>query len=180
MAYESADSGASGVAIPRTRGTFSFLNVLLSPKSRGVVRLESADPRAPLLVDPRYLSDKADLAPLRASVKLSLRLRDAMRAQGYAMDDATVPSGESDAELDEWIRRANRTTYHYTSTCRMGSLKDAEWDGGAVVDARLRVYGVGRLRVADSSVFPSVPRTHTQAPTVAVAEKCADMILRGL
>lgn len=180
MAYESADSGASGIAIPRTRGTYSFLNVLLSPHSRGTVQLSSADPRAPLLIDPAYLSNPADFAPLRACVKLSLRLRDKMRAQGYALADATVPASESDEDLDKWIRRANRTTYHYTSTCRMGRRDDAGWDGGAVVDARLRVYGVGRLRVADSSVFPCVPRTHTQAPTVAVAEKCADMILRGM
>ena len=144
------------------------------------MRLSSADPRAPLLIDPAYLSDAADFAPLRAAVRLSLRLGDAMRARGYALADAARPASEADADVDAWIRRANRTTYHYESTCRMGARADAGWDGGAVVDARLRVYGVARLRVADSSVFPWVPRTHTQAPTVAVAEKCADMILKGM
>lgn len=177
MAYDSTDTSGTGIAIPRTQGTYSFLNVLLAPASRGTVRLSSPDPRAPLIIDPAYLSNPADLAPLRASVKLSLRMRDAMRARGYAMVDATVPASESNEDLDRWIRRANRTTYHYSSTCRMGRADDLEWDGGAVVDARLRVYGVGRLRVADSSVFPWVPRTHTQAPSVAVGEKAADMIL---
>lgn len=177
MAYDSTDALGTGVAIPRTKGTYSFLNVLLSPASRGTVRLSSSDPRAPLVIDPAYLSNPADLTPLRASLKLSLRLRDAMRARGYAMADATVPASEGDEDLDRWIRRANRTTYHYSSTCRMGRADDPGWDGGAVVDERLRVYGVGKLRVADSSVFPWVPRTHTQAPSVAVGEKAADMIL---
>ena len=177
MAYESADFAGTGIRIPRTAGTYSFLNVLLAPHSRGTVRLSSADPRAPLVIDPAYLSNPADLAPLRAALRLSLRLRDALRARGYALRDATVPEGEGDADLDAWIRRANRTTYHYSSTCRMGRRDDGEWDGGAVVDERLRVHGVRGVRVADSSVFPWVPRTHTQAPSVMVAEKCAEMIL---
>ncbi|KAH9895792.1 alcohol oxidase [Cubamyces lactineus] len=178
MAYESSDS-AVGQYIPRTAGSFSFLNVLLAPESRGTVRLTSPDPRAPLAIDPAYLSNPADLAPLRAAIKLSLRLRDRMRERGYAMRDATVPKSEEDADLDAWIRTCNRTTYHYTSTCRMGKVDDDRWDGGAAVDERLRVYGVQGLRVADSSVFPWVPRTHTQAPTVVVAEKCAEMMLSG-
>ena len=177
MAYDSTDVAATGVFTPRTAGTYSFLNVLLSPASRGTVRLSSPDPRAPLIIDPAYLSNPADLSVLRASVKLSLRLRDAMRERGYKMTDVTVPKSESDEDLDLWIRRANRTTYHYTSTCRMGRRDDPNWDGGAVVDERLRVYGVGKLRIADSSVFPWVPRAHTQAPSVAVGEKAADMIL---
>ncbi|KAI1787504.1 alcohol oxidase [Ganoderma leucocontextum] len=177
MAYDSTDPPGTGVAIPRTKGTYSFLNVLLSPASHGTVRLSSPDPRAPLVIDPAYLSNPTDLVPLRASLKLSFRLRDAMRARGYQMTDVTVPASERDEDLDRWIRRANRTTYHYSSTCRMGREDDPAWDGGAVVDERLRVYGVGKLRVADSSVFPWVPRTHTQAPSVAVGEKAADMIL---
>lgn len=179
MAYDSSDSQL-GQYIPRTAGQYSFLNVLLAPASRGTVRLSSADPRAPLLIDPAYLSNPADLLPLRAAVRLSLRLRDRMRLQGYVMKDATVPKSEADEDLDDWIRSCNRTTYHYTSTCRMGRLEDAEWEGGAVVDAKLRVYGVKGLRIADSSVFPRVPRTHTQAPSAAVGEKCAEMILSGI
>ncbi|RDX44653.1 alcohol oxidase [Lentinus brumalis] len=180
MAYESADFPGTGISIPRTEGTYSFLNVLLAPRSRGTVRLSSSDPRAPLVIDPAFLSNPADFVPLRAALRLSLRLRDKMRAHGYAMKDATVPKSERDEDLDDWIRRANRTTYHYTSTCRMGRRDDAEWEGGAVVDERLRVHGVRGLRIADSSVFPWVPRTHTQAPSVMVAEKCAEMILGGL
>ncbi|KAI0922564.1 hypothetical protein AcV5_009503 [Taiwanofungus camphoratus] len=170
MAYSSSDA-----PFPRTQGLFSFLNVLLHPRSKGTVRLSSSDPRGPLVVDPRYLSDAEDFAPLRASLRLSLRLRDQMRAQGYAITDWLVPPSESDEDLDQWIRTHNRTTYHYSTTCRMAPENDPE--GGGVVDNELRVHGIGRLRVADTSVFPWILGTHLQAPAVAVAEKCAHMML---
>ncbi|KAI8977857.1 alcohol oxidase [Trametes punicea] len=163
--------------LPKPSVNFSLISTLLAPQSRGTVRLSSPDPRSPLVIDPAYLSNPADIAPLRASLKLSLRLRDRMRARGYMIQDALVPKSENDEDLDAWIRVYNRTTYHYSSTCRMGRLDDEKWDGGAVVDEQLKVYGVRRLRVADSSVFPWIPRTHTQVPAVAVAERCAEMIL---
>lgn len=172
MAYASHDEPT-----PLDRGMFSFLNVLLHPKSKGTVRLSSADPRAPLAIDPRYLSNADDFAPLRASLKLSLRLRDEMRAQGYALEDWLQPKSESDADLDDYIRRYNRTTYHYSSTCRMAPEDDA--DGGGVVDDELRVYGLENLRVADTSILPRVLGTHLQAPAVAIGEKCASMVLQG-
>ena len=165
MAYESADFAGTGIRIPRTAGTYSFLNVLLAPHSRGTVRLSSADPRAPLLVDPAYLSNPADLVPLRAALRLSLRLRDALRARGYALRDATVPAGERDADLDAWIRRANRTTYHYSSTCRMVPGHDKA--APSVFD-KLRVHSVRGLRVADPSVFSDIVSVHLQAPTAMV------------
>lgn len=101
-----------------------------------------------------------------------------MRARGYPIEDwkAQMPGGEDPDSLDQFIRGHNRTTYHYSSTCRMGSREDAP-DGGAVVDAQLKVFGINGLRVADSSVFPEILGTHLQAPTVMVAEKCADAIL---
>ncbi|PCH36941.1 GMC oxidoreductase [Wolfiporia cocos MD-104 SS10] len=173
MAYSSHDG-----IVPRTRGLFSFLSVLLHPRSKGSVRLSSPDPRAPLVVDPRYLSNAEDMAPLRASLKLSLRLRDQMRERGYTMDDWLVPASESDSDLDAFIRTSNRTTYHYSSTCRMAPEDDT--DGGGVVDDELNVHRVGHLRVADTSIFPWIPGTHLQAPAVAVAEKCADMMLTSL
>ncbi|KAJ3843458.1 alcohol oxidase [Lentinula raphanica] len=169
MAYDSTDC-------PETnRGVFSFLNVLLHPQSKGTVRLSSANPSDPLVIDPQYLSNPSDYAPLRASLKLTLRLRDRMLKQGYPLKDFGVPDGEDDTSLDKFICKRNRTTYHYSSTCRMGPSNGKE-DGG-VVDEELFVHGFGNLRIADSSVFPWVLGTHLQAPTVAVAEKCADMIL---
>ncbi|KAJ3799956.1 alcohol oxidase [Lentinula aff. detonsa] len=169
MAYDSTDNPEMN------RGMFSFLNVLLHPKSKGTVRLSSRNPSDPLIINPQYLSNPADYAPLRASLKLTLRLRDRMLKQGYPLKDFGVPDGEDDASLDKFICKRNRTTYHYSSTCRMGPDNGKE-DGG-VVNEELFVHGFGNLRVADSSVFPWVLGTHLQAPAVAVAEKCADMVL---
>ncbi|KAJ3780366.1 alcohol oxidase [Lentinula aff. detonsa] len=169
MAYDSTDNPEMN------RGMFSFLNVLLHPKSKGTVRLSSRNPSDPLIIDPQYLSNPADYAPLRASLKLTLRLRDRMLKQGYPLKDFGVPDGKDDASLDKFICKRNRMTYHYSSTCRMGPDNGKE-DGG-VVNEELFVHGFGNLRVADSSVFPWVLGTHLQAPAVAVAEKCADMVL---
>lgn len=171
LAYSSFDNPS-----PVPNGSFSFLNVLLHPRSKGTVRLVSRDPRVPLAIDPRYLSDKADFAPLRASLRLSMRMRDTMRERGYEMDDWVVPAGERDEDLDPHIRTYSRTTFHYTSTCRMAPEGDSK--GGGVVDDELRVHGVAGLRIADTSVLPWILGTHLQAPAVMIAEKCADMMLR--
>ena len=171
MAYDASDQ-----PFDKSEGVFSLLNVLLHPKSSGTVRLSSADPQAPLRIDPRYLSDPADLIPLRASLRLSQCIIARMRLYGYAIRDWEGPQGDDDMALDQFIRKRNRTTYHYSSTCRMALTEDAV-DGGGVVDEELKVFGVLGLRVADSSVFPWVLRTHLQAPTVCVAEKCAEMVL---
>ncbi|KXN89709.1 Oxygen-dependent choline dehydrogenase [Leucoagaricus sp. SymC.cos] len=164
--------------LDKSRGVFSFLCVLLHPKSKGSLRLSAPTPDAPLKIDLNYLSNPEDLEPLRAGLKLALRIGEDMRAQGYPLEDweSERPEGEDDVSLDKFIQRRNRTTYHYSSTCRMGPREDIP-DGGAAVDQELRVFGVDCLRVADSSVFPWVPGVHLQAPTVMVAEKCAHMIL---
>jgi choline dehydrogenase-like flavoprotein len=99
-----------------------------------------------------------------------------MRERGYALDNMEVPQGEDDMALDKFIRRRNRTAYHYSSTCRMAAKEDAD-GGGGVVDPQLKVFGVEGLRVADSSVFPWVLGAHLQAPAVCVAERCAEMVM---
>jgi choline dehydrogenase len=88
----------------------------------------------------------------------------------YAQAPHNVPASDSDADLEAHIRQTTQTIYHPTSTCRMGV------DDMAVVDPQLRVRGVECLRVVDASIFPSVPRGNTNAPTIAVAEKAADLI----
>ena len=158
-------------------GAFAFLNALLRPKSRGTVRLTSSDPKAPLAIDPRYLDNQSDVETMRASVKFSRRLGEKMQQEGYKMtvQDGHHPASESDEDLDAFMRLNCRTTFHYSSTCRMAPEHDRE--GGGVVDDELRVHGVRNLRIADSSVFPWIPATHLQAPAVAVAEKCAQMMI---
>ena len=96
MACESSDQ-----PFDKSEGVFSLLNLLLSPKSSGTVRLSSADPQAPLHIDPRYLSDPADLIPLRASLRLSQCIVTNMRLHGYAIRDWEGPQeGDDDMALD--------------------------------------------------------------------------------
>ncbi|EIW86015.1 alcohol oxidase [Coniophora puteana RWD-64-598 SS2] len=188
MSYDSGDQPFS-----KSRGRFSFLCVLLRPESKGAVRLStpsssrsSSTPslaklspsiHTPLHIALNYLSAPADFAPLRAALRLSLRIVERIRASdpSYPLEDWYVPASESDADLDAFISAPVASTYHYASTCRMAPEDDAA--GGGVVDARLRVHGTCNVRVADSSVFPWIPGTHLQAGTVMIAERCADFVL---
>ncbi|KAJ6613935.1 alcohol oxidase [Mycena sp. CBHHK59/15] len=154
-----------------TMGVFSFLMCVVQPKSVGSVRLASGDPHAHPLVDLGFFTDPADFIPLRKGIKLCLRLAEDVRRQGYPMKAFQVPSSEKESDVDQFIRATIRTSYHYASSCRMASRQE-----GGVVDDELRVYGVRGLRVCDASVFPCITTAHTQAPVVAVAEKCADLM----
>ncbi|KAL9095067.1 MAG: hypothetical protein Q9165_002669 [Trypethelium subeluteriae] len=157
-------------------GVFSLLTTLLRPKSRGTVRLRSADPLDRPKVDLGFMADAEDIALARKAIRLSLRLGDDMKAQGFPLlRGITAPdSAANNAELDELIKRRARTTYHYSSTCRMAPEHDTQAPG--VVDDALRVHGISNLRVCDASIFPQIISTHLQAPVVMVAEKCADMM----
>ncbi|KAJ7631225.1 GMC oxidoreductase [Roridomyces roridus] len=138
--------------------------VMLRPESRGSVRLASMDPEAAPAVDPNYLSSTHDVEVLRKAVGFALRLK------GPTLDYHT-PNVNSDEEIDGYVRANCQSTYHYSSTCRMGAS-----DGTSVVDEQLRVHGIIGLRVADSSVFPESPSTDLAAATVVIAEKCADLL----
>ena len=122
------------------------------------------------------MSDPADFTLARKAVRLALKLGNAMKAQGFPiLRGITAPNSENDEEeIDNLIRHRARTTYHYSSTCRMAPESDTQSPG--VVEDLLRAYGVSNLRVCDASVFPQIVTAHLQAPVVMVAEKCADMI----
>ncbi|KAH7917272.1 alcohol oxidase [Leucogyrophana mollusca] len=153
------------------QGGLSFFSVTLRPSSKGTVRLNSSDPRASPLIDPNYFSSSRDWAVMRQSIRFSLSIKDQLLLQKYPIFDVHVPSSESDEDIDAFIRKECQSTNHYTSTCRM---MPEEEEG--VVDDRLRVHGVKGLRVGDSSIFPHILSAHLAAGTVAIAEKCADMI----
>ncbi|KAF4578647.1 hypothetical protein EYR40_001203 [Pleurotus pulmonarius] len=154
-------------------GVFSFLTCLVKPKSYGTVRLAYTDPRERASIDLGFLDNSDDLIVFRKAVRLALRLVKQMRSQGYPLEDLGVPASESDADVDDYIRSNIRTSYHYSCTCRMAP-EDDERPG--VVDDQLRVHGIKGLRVCDTSIFPEIVSTHTMAPAVMVAEKCADFI----
>jgi len=145
----------------------------LRPESRGFVRIKSADPSEPPAIQPRYLSSQFDRDIVVAGIKLLRRIMDQPAMRRYIAEErAPDPRCTSDAELLAFARATGTTVFHPTSTCRMGS------DSTAVVDERLRVRGVERLRVVDGSIMPTVVSGNTNAAIVMIGEKGADMILQ--
>jgi choline dehydrogenase len=155
---------------PREHG-FTIGAVALQPRSRGTVRLGSPDPLAPPLIDPRLVSDPADLELLVYGVRLARRILAAPALREWSGGELTPGvSATSDDALRDFVRANVHTIYHPVGTCRMGT------DAGAVVDSALRVHGVDGLRVVDASVMPTIPRGHTLAATVMIGEKAADLV----
>ncbi len=145
----------------------------LRPESRGFVRIKSADPSTPPAIQPRYLSTPTDRDTVVAALKLLRRIMSQPAMRRYIAEErAPDPRCTSDADLLAFARAAGTTVFHPTSTCRMGS------DSTAVVDERLRVHGIERLRVVDGSIMPTVVSGNTNAAIVMIAEKGADMILQ--
>lgn len=134
--------------------------------SRGRIALRSADPHWKPLIDPAYLTDQADLDVLLAGVAQAREIT----ATGPLARMASDEYAPGDTDVTDWIRREVVTLYHPTSTCAMGA------DPGTVCDPDLRVRGIDGLRVVDASVMPAVPRGNTNAPTIAIAERAADLI----
>jgi choline dehydrogenase len=144
----------------------------LRPESRGFVRIRSADPREPPAIQPCYLSAPRDRDVTVAGMKLLRRIMGQPAMQRYIAEErAPGAHCTNDAQLLAFAREAATTVFHPTSTCRMGR------DAAAVVDERLRVRGIGRLRVVDGAVMPTLVSGNTNAAIVMIAEKGADMIL---
>ncbi|MGW1073737.1 GMC family oxidoreductase [Streptomyces sp. NPDC002537] len=138
---------------------------LLTPRSRGTVTLRSADPAAAPVIDPRYGTAPGDLARLVDGLELVLGI-GANRPLARHFGGLYELSGTDRAALERWTRARAQTLYHPVGTCALGD----------VVDDGLRVTGVEALRVCDASVMPVIPRGNTNAPTIMIAEKAADLI----
>jgi len=162
-----------GLADPAQRA-MTVLVGLVEVRSRGRIRLRSADPRHRPAIDPGYLSDGgADARALVAGLKMAREFVTA-RPMAAICRSEMAPGAHirSDAELLEYVRSSVATLYHPVGTCAMGS--EARW--GSVLDPELKVRGVSGLRVVDASVMPTLPRGNTNAPTIAIAERAADLI----
>jgi choline dehydrogenase len=161
-----------GLADAAQRG-MSVLVALVDVKSRGRIRLRSADPRHRPTIDPGYLSDAGDARALVAGLKMAREFVTARPMAAICKTElAPGPHVRSDTELLDYVRAGVATLYHPVGTCAMGSGSRR----GTVVDPELRVRGVTGLRVVDASVMPTVPRGNTNAPTIAIAERAADLI----
>lgn len=153
--------------VPKHGYTFGIGH--MRPHSRGTVTL-GADGQA--IIDFRYLDDEEDLRALVAGVRVALALSETEAFAPYR--SASHPLvGTSDAQIAAFVRGAVQSYGHASGSCRMGS------DAAAVVDPRLRVRGVAGLRIADASVMPAIVSTNTNAATVMIAEKAADLIRFG-
>lgn len=171
VVFQAARRNKNTFPFPLGHG-FAVSIVGLYPKSRGHIRLASADPLAYPIIDANLLSDPADVGPLLRGLQLARRIvssRPFARYEGVEVQPGS--SVQTEEGLVDYIRRGASTVHHPCSSCRMGP------DPNAVVDSQLRVHGVQSLRIADASVFPRIVGGNTNAPVVMIAEKCVDMML---
>ncbi len=144
----------------------------LRPESRGEIFLRSADPEMPPAMEPNYLSAEYDRQVMRAGFKLARELMAQPAFAEFSHGEIWPgPDIQSDDEIDDFIASAAGTVYHPVGTCRMGT------DEEAVLDGALKVRGAKGLRVVDASIMPTLVGGNTNAPTIMIAEKAADMIL---
>ncbi|WP_088345878.1 MULTISPECIES: GMC family oxidoreductase N-terminal domain-containing protein [Rhodomicrobium] len=144
----------------------------LRPESRGSTHIAGSDPRAHPKIQPNYLDSDTDRRVAADSIRVTRRIMAAAALQRFEPEEFRPgPALESDEELAQAAGDIGTTIFHPVGTCKMGS------DAGAVVDERLRVHGIGGLRVIDASVMPSITSGNTNAPTIMIAEKGAEMIL---
>ncbi|MNI41640.1 Alcohol dehydrogenase [acceptor] [compost metagenome] len=145
----------------------------LRPRSRGRLRLKSADPLAEVALNANYLSDPEDMRTMVAGVKLARRILRAPALANVVERMLMLPENDDvpDSVFEDYVRTVAKTVFHPAGTCRMGS------DAAAVVDPTLRVRGVQGLRVADASIMPTIVSGNTNAPCIMIGERCADFIL---
>jgi choline dehydrogenase-like flavoprotein len=143
----------------------------LRPKSRGSVTLHSADPMAPPAIDPNFLGEMEDLEVMVAGYKMTRRLLETPALKALQKKDLFTSGVRSDDDIRAILRARVDTVYHPVGTCKMG-VNDAM----AVVDPKLKVYGMEGLRVVDASIMPTLIGGNTNAPSIMIGEKAADMI----
>jgi choline dehydrogenase len=145
----------------------------LRPRSRGRLRLKSANPLDDVALNANYLCDPEDMRTMVAGVKLARKILRAPALANVVERMLMLPENDDvpDAVFEDYVRTVAKTVFHPAGTCRMGS------DAGAVVDPSLRVRGVQGLRVADASIMPTIVSGNTNAPCIMIGERCADFIL---
>ena len=157
-----------GLGLP-TGHAFVFGAALLKPASRGKVFLRSLLPSAKPHIVHGYFTDPADRETMTRALGVMADIAAQPALAAHCRAPMRVPASDSDADIWEFIKRECQTLYHPTSTCAIGS----------VVDPQLRVFGPEALRVVDASVLPTVISGNTNAPTIMIAEKAADLIRSG-
>ncbi|XP_030752917.1 glucose dehydrogenase [FAD, quinone]-like [Sitophilus oryzae] len=162
-----------------SKDSFMVFPMLLRPKSKGRLMLKNANYKTKPFIFPNYFADPKDMETMIKGVRLVLNITSepALQALGAKLHNIPIPQCAdrpfgSDAYFECMARHFTFTIYHQSGTCKMGPKTDKR----AVVDPRLKVYGIQGLRVMDASVIPEIPAAHTNAPTFLIAEKGSDMI----
>ncbi len=159
-----------GFTVPEGHG-YTIAPTLVHPQSIGHLELRSTDPTAQPAITANYLASDADMRVFVEGVKLARRLGQSHAFDAYRGEEALPgPQVISDEEIAAYIRANAETLYHPVGTCRMGN------DALAVVDDQLRVRGVEGLRVIDAAIMPTIVNGNTNAPTIMIAEKAADLL----
>ncbi len=167
-------SGIEAGVAAMPQGGVTLNSALLRPRSRGTVRLASADPLAPPLIDPNYEADPYGREMSIRGLKLAQEIMSQPALRPFVLAERLPgPQVRSDQDYFDYACRHAKTDHHPAGTCRMGS------DAGAVVDPMLRFNGIAGLRVVDASIMPQVVSSNTNAATIMIAEKAADMIRAG-
>jgi choline dehydrogenase len=153
---------------PAVGYTIAF--AVMHTHSRGSVRLASADPASPPLIDPNYFGDDRDMAGMLTALRVAREIGSSPAFDDWRDEEALPgPDLQDETELRDYLRRDTDPYYHTVGTCRIGT------DPAAVVDPQLRVRGIDRLRVADASVIPTVPGANTHATVLAIAERASTL-----
>jgi choline dehydrogenase-like flavoprotein len=154
-----------GLGAPQVHGTLVAVS-MVSPESRGTVSLRSPAPGTAPRIRHNYLQSEEDRRSIIAGLRAAPEISGQPAMRKVITGPFDVPPSDSDVDLLAHARRTAQTQYHPTSTCAIGS----------VVDSELKVFGLDGLRVVDASVMPTVPRGNTNAPTIMIAERAADLI----
>jgi choline dehydrogenase len=165
------EAGPKGPKISRQSGVTCYAHPM-RPESKGHIHIVSADPRRPPAINFNFLSSPIDAEITARAVRIARAVMTApAMAHLQVTEVAPGASQTTDDEILAWVKQAAETTYHPVGTCKMGS------DGMAVVDAQLRVHGIQALRIADASIMPALTSGNTNAPSIMIGEKAADMLL---
>jgi choline dehydrogenase len=166
------EPGPRGPRIARQSGVTCYAHPM-RPESKGHIHIVSADPRRPPAIVYNFLSSPVDADLTVRAVRIARAVMTAPAMAALQVTEmAPGAARTTDEEILDWVRSAAETTYHPVGTCRMGP------DALAVVDARLRVHGIAGLRVADASIMPTLTSGNTNAPSIMIGEKAADMVLK--
>ena len=167
------EPGPKGPRIARQSGVTCYAHPM-RPESKGHIHVVSADPHKPPAIDFNFLSSPVDAALTVRAIHIARAIMTAPAMTPLQVSEiAPGTDRDTDDEILDWVKAAAETTYHPVGTCKMGS------DAMAVVDAQLRVHGIDGLRVADASIMPTLTSGNTNAPSIMIGEKAADMVLKS-